>query len=181
MEGGRPSKFSQERADAICEQIVQGKSVRQICQQQCMPAERTVYYWLEKDREFCQQYARAREAQADNLFEECLAIADETEGDVVLATGEDGKAIARPNPANVQRARLRVDTRKWAAGKLAPKKYGEHFTQGFGDQEGPISRRPAVLVTIGPQAASAREAGGGVHHGGGAVRRGGRGGKADAR
>ena len=181
MEGGRPSKFSQERADAICEQIVQGKSVRQICQQQCMPAERTVYYWLEKDREFCQQYARAREAQADNLFEECLAIADETEGDVVLATGEDGKAIARPNPANVQRARLRVDTRKWAAGKLAPKKYGEHFTHGFGDQEGPISPRPAVLVTIGPQAASAREAGGGVHHGGGAVRRGGRGGKADAR
>ena len=60
MEGGRPSKFSQETADAICEQIVQGKSVRQICQQQGMPAERTVYYWLEKDREFCQQYARAR-------------------------------------------------------------------------------------------------------------------------
>ena len=151
--------------------------------QEGMPDQRTVYRWLEKDREFCQQYARAREAQADKLFEGCLAIADEAEGDVVLATGEDGKAIARPNHANVQRARLRVDTRKWAAGKLAPKKYGEHFTHGFGDQEWPISPRPAVLVTIGPQAASAREAGGGVQHGGdrGAVRRGGRGGKADAR
>ena len=182
MEGGRPSKFSQEMADAICEQIVLGKSMRQICQQQDMPAERTVYYWLEKDREFCQQYARAREAQADRLFEECLAIADEAEGDVVLTTGEDGKAIARPNHANVQRARLRVDTRKWAAGKLAPKKYGEHFTHGFGDQEWPISPRPAVIVTIGgTRPVPAREAGGGVHHGGGAVRRGGRGGKADAR
>jgi len=179
--GGTPSEFSQAMADAICEQIVLGKSMRQICQQQGMPAERTIYYWLEKNREFCQQYARAREAQADKLFEECLAIADEAEGDVILATGEDGKAIARPNPANVQRARLRVDTRKWAAGKLAPKKYGEHFAHGFGDQEGPISPRPAVLVTVGPQAASAREAGGGVHHGCGAVRRGGRGGKADAR
>jgi hypothetical protein len=181
-EGGRPSTFSQEVADAICEEIIQGKSVRQICQLGGMPAARTVYYWLENDSEFSQQYARAREAQADKLFEECLAIADETEGDIVLETGEDGKAIARPNHANVQRARLRVDTRKWAAGKLAPKKYGEHFTH-VGDQEGPNSPRPAVIVTVGPGAPPAREADGGVHHGGdrGAVRRGGRGGKADAR
>ena len=73
--------------------------------QEGMPDQRTVYRWLEKDREFCQQYARAREAQADKLFEGCLAIADEAEGDVVLATGEDGKAIARPNHANVRRKR----------------------------------------------------------------------------
>jgi hypothetical protein len=26
---------------------------------------------------------------------------------------------------NVQRARLRIDTRKWMVGKLAPKKYGD--------------------------------------------------------
>jgi len=176
---GGPSKFSQEMADAICEQIVLGKSMRQICQQQGMPAERTIYYWLEKDREFCQQYARAREAQADLYFEECLEIANDRTGDYVTARTEDGKTF--DNHEHIQRSRLRVDTLKWAASKLAPKKYGEHFTHGFGDQEGPISPRPAVLVTIRPQAASAREAGSGVHHGGGAVRRGGRSGKADAR
>jgi hypothetical protein len=182
--GARPSKFSQEMADAICEQIVLGKSMRQICQQQDMPAERTVYYWLEKDREFCQQYARAREAQADLFFDECLAIANDRTGDYVTAHTEEGKTFERVNHEHIQRSRLRVDTLKWAAGKLAPKKYGEHVTHGFGDQEWPISPRPAVIVTIGgTRPVPAREAGGGVHHGGdrGAVRRGGRGGKADAR
>ena len=52
---------------------------------------------------------RAREAQADKFFKECIEIAG-------AATQE-----------NCNVARLRVDTRKWAAARLAPKKYGDHI------------------------------------------------------
>src|SRR5262245_39231868 len=54
--------------------------------------------------------SRAREAQADKFFKECIEIAD-------AATQE-----------NCNVARLRVDTRKWAAARLAPKKYGDHMS-----------------------------------------------------
>jgi terminase small subunit-like protein len=46
---------------------------------------------------------------------------------------------------NIQRSRLRVDARKWAAARLAPRKYGdrvEHDVKG-GDF------RPAILIQIG--------------------------------
>jgi len=69
---------------------------------------------------------RAREEQADRLFEECLAIADDTTGDVVMV-GKGGQ-VERVDHGNIQRSRLRVDTRKWMAGKLAPKKYGDRVT-----------------------------------------------------
>ncbi|HWN78491.1 MAG TPA: hypothetical protein VNN81_11595 [Bradyrhizobium sp.] len=46
---------------------------------------------------------------------------------------------------NIQRSRLRVDARKWAATRLAPRKYGdrvEHDVKG-------VSFQPSVLVQVG--------------------------------
>lgn len=103
---GRPSDFTQEVADAICEKLAEGESLRSICYAEDMPACSTVFRWLSLDATFSEQYARARESQADALFDEILSIADEEKDDV-------------------QRSRLRVDARKWMAGKLRPKKYGE--------------------------------------------------------
>src|SRR6478736_3110654 len=72
---------------------------------------------------------RAREEQADKLFQEIIEIADDASGDYV--TTSDGKRIV--DHENIQRSRLRVDARKWAAARLAPKKYGdrvEHDVRG---------------------------------------------------
>jgi len=104
-----------------------------------MPANSTVLGWLSdgKHEDFLEQYAHARELQADTLFDEALEIADETSDDWI--TTEDGRKVL--DHEHVQRSRLRVDTRKWAAGKLAPKKYGDKF-QHVGDGGGPISVRP---------------------------------------
>ncbi len=59
--------------------------------------------------------------QADALFDEALEIADDVSGD--WSTDKDGKKVL--DHENIQRSRLRVDTRKWAAGKMAPKRYGD--------------------------------------------------------
>ncbi len=90
-----------------------------------------------KHADFSEQYARARDLQADMLFDEALEIADETLGDWI--TTEDEKKVL--DHEHVQRSRLRVDTRKWAAGKLAPKRYGDKL-QHTGDGGGPIRVRP---------------------------------------
>ncbi len=64
----------------------------------------------------------------DKLFKECLEIAD------------------KATPENVSVARLQVDTRKWAAARLAPKKYGDRVEH---DHKGGLNFQPAVLVQIG--------------------------------
>ena len=106
---GRPTKYSQEMADKICEQIAHGKSLRAICAEDDMPPMKTIYRWLEANEEFRHQYARARDRQADHYFEEIVEIADSVEAE----------------SAAVAKARLQVDARKWTLSKLAPKKYGE--------------------------------------------------------
>lgn len=63
----------------------------------------------DKSGALCTQYARAREIQADMLFDEILEIADNTTSDVTFA--KDGTNTV--NHENIQRARLRIDTRKW--------------------------------------------------------------------
>ncbi|HRH29186.1 MAG TPA: hypothetical protein PKV17_10450 [Aquabacterium sp.] len=128
---GAPSSYTPELAAKVCECIANGMSLRAIAAQPGMPAMSTVMAWLDGARpEFSEQYARAREAQADKMAEDILAIADE-ECTTVRASkhGMDGDADGMRevvfDATAVARNRLRVDARKWLASKLAPKKYGD--------------------------------------------------------
>ncbi len=136
---GRPSLYTETLAAKICRRLAEGEPLRSICRDKAMPNKATVLRWLadKAKADFRDQYAHAREMQADALFDEALEIADETTGD--LTTDKDGKEIVRHE--NIQRSRLRVDTRKWAAGKLAPKRYGDKL-QHTGEGDGPIRVRP---------------------------------------
>ena len=123
---GRPTTYTTDIADAICERLSDGRSLRSICLDDDMPSQTTVYRWLREDEAFQQQYARARAAQADAIFDEILDIADNSSNDWMERHGDDGENIGwRENGEAMNRARLRVDARKWMAGKLAPKKYGD--------------------------------------------------------
>jgi hypothetical protein len=139
---GRPSTYTKAIADAICAQLSEGRSLRSICEDEDMPSQRAVYGWLSKHDEFVQQYARAREAQADYLFEECLEIADDASRDFITSTDKNGAIVKRPNYEHINRARLRVDTRKWMTGKLAPKKYGDKVIQAITGKNG---ESPAII------------------------------------
>jgi hypothetical protein len=121
---GRPSSFTREIADEICERLAEGESLRSICRSDGMPVQATVFRWLSIDEAFLKQYARAREAQADRLADEILDIADDSSHDTESTEHGD-----RPNNEWIARSRLRVDARKWLASKMAPKKYGDKVTQ----------------------------------------------------
>jgi hypothetical protein len=123
---GRPSSYTEQIGDAICERIADGESLRSICTDEDMPNKATVFRWLAANDQFRDQYARAREVQADSLFDDILAIADDRSNDWVEKRGSDGEVIGwQENGEALRRSVLRVDARKWMAGKLQPKKYGD--------------------------------------------------------
>lgn len=131
----RPSKYSQQLADAICELLVDGKSLRTICSTAKMPSRSTVIRWLAENEAFRNHYARARELQADTLAEEILDIADKAVLGERLKKDGKGKVLERQTGDMVERSKLMIDARKWYAGKLQPKKYGERVALDHGVQD----------------------------------------------
>lgn len=103
--------YSQEERkeiyDRICTGIAEGKSLRDL-NAEGLPHPDTICVWLSEDSAFSEQYARARERQADFYADEIVWISD-TETDAA-------------------KARNRIDARKWKASKLAPKVYGDKLT-----------------------------------------------------
>ncbi len=136
---GRPSLYTEALAAKLCLRLAEGETLRAICRDEAMPDKATVLRWLadKTKTDFRDQYAHARDMQADALFDEALEIADDVSGD--WSTDKDGKKVL--DHEHVQRSRLRVDTRKWAAGKMAPKRYGDKL-QHTGDGGGPFRGRP---------------------------------------
>jgi hypothetical protein len=53
------------------------------------------------------------------------------------------------NGEHVQRSRLRIESRKWLAAKLKPKKYGEKTTIA-GDAENPLAVLTMDSITTNP-------------------------------
>ena len=125
---GRPTDYTKDMADKICERISGGLSLRAICAEAGMPARGTVYRWLIENADFQDQYTRAREKQADYFAEEIIEIAD--------------SAVAES--AAVSKAKLQIDARKWATSKIAPKKYGDKTELDVKSSDG--SMRPTVRL-----------------------------------
>lgn len=121
---GRPSVFTQDLADKICEELAQGKSMRTVCKEENMPDMSTVFRWLRTNKEFQEQYARAKQESADAMAEEVLDISDDGRNDWMEKEYGDN-IMWVTNGEALQRSRLRVDTRKWLMSKMKPKKYGE--------------------------------------------------------
>lgn len=120
------STYTEEMANIICERIANGESLKAMCEEDGMPDKSTVFRWLTANESFRDNYARAREAQADALFDDILSIADDGRNDwMERKDAEDENMGWRENGEALRRSQLRIDARKWMAGKLRPKKYGE--------------------------------------------------------
>ena len=131
MPGGQPTKYTEEKATKICSLIAEGKSVRAIAKLKDQPSEATIYNWLVAHPEFLEKYTRAREQQAEVYAQEIIDIADDSTGDMTV---DPETGAERLNSEHVQRSKLRIDARKWAASKLQPKKYGDRTAIDVGMQ-----------------------------------------------
>ena len=110
---GRPPKFTQTLADDICERIANGESLRNICRDKSMPDKTTVLRWVDDNNDFCDQYARACARREDSFFDDLIEIADSVTADA----------------AEVAKARVQIDARKWVLSRMNPKKYGDRVQQ----------------------------------------------------
>lgn len=125
---GRPSSYTQDVADSICEHIATGHSLVSWCEETGRPSYATVARWLQVHANFRDSYARARESQADFLAEEIIQIANTPIVGVKTKTNEKGE-VETIEGDMIEHRRLQVDARKWYAAKLRPKVYGDRIQQ----------------------------------------------------
>lgn len=117
---GRIYKYQSGVADYICDELMAGRSLNDICQEPAMPTRTTVYRWIDANGDFRDKYARARARQCDTLAEEALETAR-------AAGNEDAHAV-----------RVRLDAIKWFTAKVAPRVYGDRQIIS-GDPENPLA------------------------------------------
>ena len=119
----RPVAFDEALANLVCERLAAGsQGLEAVCAATDLPSSATVYRWLADYPGFAAQYGEARRIQAHRMFDEARAIA---------------KAAT---PKSVAVAKLRIDTLKWQAAKLAPRVYGVRAE--------PEAERPMVVEIV---------------------------------
>jgi DNA primase len=145
---GAPTTFNQRIADLICIMISEGMSLRKILKEDktgMLPAQSTVYEWLLRYPDFAEQYARAREEQADTLADEIIDIADEQPEIVAVTDKRTGELIEHKlDGAFLQWQKNRIEARKWTAMKLKPKKYGDRVAMEGVEGGAPITTQDAT-------------------------------------
>lgn len=112
MGPGRPTIYSDELAEGICEALSRGDSLISICAADDMPGTRTVLRWARELPDFGTRYADAREAQGETMDHKILTVADSS------------------TAATAASDRVKIDAYKWRAAKLAPKRYGDKIELG---------------------------------------------------
>lgn len=126
---GRPSIYTEELVNEICETIAHSnRGLAYHCSKnEHWPNPSTIYDWLDdpKKAEFSKRYARAKDTQIEFLMDEILEISDDTSQDTISFTKPNGEEVEMENKEWVNRSKLKVDTRKWIAAHLKPKKYGD--------------------------------------------------------
>lgn len=118
MTVGRPTIYTKELADRICSELAEGRSLRNVCEDEGMPNKSTVFNWLRSNKDFQDQYALAKEQGTDAWNEELADLGDTA---IDLAQTVNEKAAS----AVVQAVKLKADNLKWAMSKMKPKKYGD--------------------------------------------------------
>lgn len=112
----RPSEFD-AKAPGLLDAIATGaKGLHQLHRDdpEKFPHPRTILRWLDEREDFRAQYARAKEAQAHFIAYEGVEILDDCDD-------SRGKA----STPCVMKAREQATYRRWLAGRLAPKVYGD--------------------------------------------------------
>jgi hypothetical protein len=141
----QPAKLRRaENIERICRLIAEGNSLRQVARELQIESAGSITDWVREDAEFAVHYARAMELRCERMAEEILEIADDSSNDWMA---REGRTV--PDHENVQRSRLRVDSRRWLLSKMMPKRYGDRV-EITGDANAPLIQR-IELVAVRPK------------------------------
>jgi hypothetical protein len=133
--GRPPEAVPEDKAQAICEWISLGNTLRQWCRENDIHYS-TVYLWMEKDADFSQRFARARDVGHDAIADEALAIIDTFPVETVSDSG------SRLDAGHVSWLKNRAEMRLKLLAKWNPKKYGDRVGV---EHSGSIALDTAIL------------------------------------
>jgi hypothetical protein len=145
---GRPSSYDYELGTVICERLAAGESLKGICRDEGMPPHQTVLRWALTNPEFRDQYKLARDMQAETMADEILEIADDGRNDWMEKHDKDGVMMGwRENGEAMRRSQLRIESRKWLAAKLLPKRWGDKTITEVTGADGAPLIQPQIIDT----------------------------------
>jgi hypothetical protein len=135
---GRPSEYTQDRGDRICNELEKGRSLLATLRDEGMPDRSTLVRWLAAHPNFASQYAHATDLGWDVFAEKIVERATDVP----------------PELANSRK--LEIDAGKWLLSKRAARRYGDRLdlrAEVTGANGGPIAidvlhnllLQPAVL------------------------------------
>ncbi len=128
----------------IFARIASGESMNKICQEDGMPARKTLFSWIAEDAEIQRRYELALVMRTEVHAEQILDIADDGTNDSYT----DDEGNVRVDHDVIARSKLRVDARKWHMSKMNPKRYGDKITQEHtGANGGAIEMKADVTLT----------------------------------
>ena len=143
---GRPSKYTPEIAQEMCNRLANGEPLRQICRDEGFPAWQTVYDWMYRDDALGEEgvglsgaIAKAREIGQDAIAEQIwLEVNQEPER--ILSEGG-----GRVDSGYVQWQKVKAEIGLKLLAKWNPKRYGDKIALA-GDRENPIQAQVDVSI-----------------------------------
>jgi hypothetical protein len=134
---GRPTLYTPELAERILFEVADGRSVRDICRADGMPAGSTVRLWVVADRDgFAARFERARRFAHLDMAEELLEIIDDGRNDWMERRAQQGDPAAAEYRETARRSRLRFDGRRWILSRELPDIYGNRPTPADKEEAG---------------------------------------------
>jgi hypothetical protein len=140
----RPVQYTQEMAELYLQRMRDGESCLAISRELSMPSTDTIWHWNHGRKgappTFCDEYAKARKAQADMFAGQVLEIADAMDQrvhDAMVAAlealpedasdAEKRKAVFFAKKRSTDAAKEQISARKWTAGRMHPSNWGDRM------------------------------------------------------
>jgi hypothetical protein len=138
-------KITDELFTDLCSRIACGELLCDLCQEYGFTR---VWFWkwVNQDQERINAYACARIEQQHTFADEILKIADDSTNDTCTKTSKSGDEYDACDNEWINRARVRIDTRKFLMARIAAKDYGDKIqTEISGKDGGPIQTTQIVV------------------------------------
>jgi transposase-like protein len=125
---GGPIPYSAELADRVLGEMMEGRTLVEVCRLPGMPSKGTVLLWVRRNRDgFAARYKEAREIAGQIMVDKLILIGDDSQGDYVTRRTADGETVVVVDHDNINRDRLRSDNLKWALTRALPRIYGNQL------------------------------------------------------
>ncbi|HPM10336.1 MAG TPA: hypothetical protein PK941_07825 [Paludibacter sp.] len=151
---GRPRMYHKEIGKYICYELQKGKTLTSISKKDGMPSLPTIFKWLNPlsnkyQEEFAKAYKVAREIQAEVMADQIADISDDSLNDTMEVTNKKGEKETIVLHDNIKRSALRIETRKWIAAHLLPRKFGDKVQLTGKDDQPLIPGKINLVVDFG--------------------------------